>query len=142
MKNLADEAKLNEYRVRDGVMGSDESIGNYGVFHIPISTRMTAQVVVDGGAVSGWEHVSVSIRCMLMDGSVQSRTPTWREMCRIKDMFWDAEDVVVQYHPPAANYVNNHPHVLHLWRPLKEAIPMPPTLLIGINEIQYMEVPE
>lgn len=58
----------------------------------------------DGG---GWEHVSVS---------TIERCPTWDEMCKVKSLFWDDDDLVVQYHPPASEYVNNHPYTLHLWR--------------------------
>jgi hypothetical protein len=46
-------------------------------------------------------------------------------MCHAKDQCWDAEDVVMQLHPAKSQYVNHHPHVLHLWRPLKETIPIP-----------------
>ena len=38
----------------------------------------------------GWEHVSVSYR---------KRCPTWEEMCRVKEMFFNPEEVAVQYHP-------------------------------------------
>jgi hypothetical protein len=34
--------------------------------------------------------------------------PEMEDMCWIKGMFWDAEEVVVQFHPPASEYVNNH----------------------------------
>lgn len=70
----------------------------------------------------GWEHVSVSL-------SVK-RCPDWDEMCMIKNMFWDEEDCVIQYHPSKSHYVNNHPYVLHLWRPTKDNIPLPPKGLV------------
>src|SRR5262245_59480517 len=57
-------------------------------------------------AAEGWEHVSVS---------TQRRTPNWAEMCFVKDMFWEAEETVIQFHPPESKYVNNHPFVLHMW---------------------------
>jgi len=69
----------------------------------------------------GWEHVSVS---------TPRRPPNWKEMCFIKDLFWDAEDVVVQFHPPKSVYKNVHPHCLHLWRSTTATIPMPKTLLV------------
>ena len=47
-------------------------------------------------------------------------------MCHVKDLCWDAEDVVMQLHPRQSEYVNNHPHVLHLWRPKVQVIPTPP----------------
>lgn len=66
-----------------------------------------------------WEHVSVSL-------PRQRRCPTWPEMCFIKDLFWDEEETVIQYHPKKSDYVNIHPFVLHLWKPAHIAIPMPP----------------
>jgi hypothetical protein len=109
----------NKYRVRHGILASNASYGNNGAFEIPLSLRSLAVVVAaDGG---GWEHVSVHIR---MEGN-KERTPTWSEMCHIKNMFWDAEDTVIQYHPPQSQYVNTHPHTLHLWKPIGIEIPLP-----------------
>lgn len=70
-----------------------------------------------------WEHVSIS---------TQTRCPTWEEMCFVKDLFWDEEDCVVQYHPPKSDYINCHPRCLHLWRPIGLEIPRPPKILVGI----------
>lgn len=69
-----------------------------------------------------WEHVSVSttVRC-----------PTWEEMAMVKDMFWDPEDLVLQFHPPRSVYVNSHPYCLHLWRPVGVSIPLPPSQTVG-----------
>jgi hypothetical protein len=72
----------------------------------------------------GWEHVSVSRK---------DRCPTWEEMCQIKDLFWDDTDCVVQYHPPRSEYVNNHPHCLHLWRQVGCNFPMPPSIMVGVK---------
>ena len=67
--------------------------------------------------VAGWderakdgkplEHVSVSL---------DRRCPTWNEMSMIKDIFWEDEECVVQFHPPKSQYVNTHPYCLHMWR--------------------------
>jgi hypothetical protein len=46
-------------------------------------------------------------------------------MCRIKDLFFDDEDWVVQFHPARSEYVNHHPYTLHLWKPLDTALPTP-----------------
>jgi hypothetical protein len=70
----------------------------------------------------GWEHVSISLH---------SRCPTWEEMCAVKDLFWDEDDCVIQYHPPKSDYVNCHPHCLHLWRPVGVDIPRPPKIMVG-----------
>lgn len=52
-------------------------------------------------------------------------------MCWVKDLFWDAEECVVQFHPPASQYINCHPHCLHLWKPIGGNVPTPPTWMIG-----------
>lgn len=56
--------------------------------------------------------------------------PTWAEMCEIKHMFFEDEEVVVQYHPPKSEYVNNHPYCLHLWRPTSQEMPRPPKIFV------------
>jgi len=55
-------------------------------------------------------------------------------MSWVKMLCWDPEDVVMQLHPRQSEYVNNHPNVLHLWRPVNEAIPTPPAIYVGIIE--------
>jgi hypothetical protein len=65
-----------------------------------------------------WDHVSVSIA---------DRCPTWNEMCWIKDLFFDPEECVLQFHPPQSQYINIHPYVLHLWKPKDIEIPLPPS---------------
>ena len=72
----------------------------------------------------GWEHVSVS---------TPSRVPNWDEMCFVKNLFWSADDVVVQFHPAAADYVNHHPYCLHLWRPNGINFPTPAPILVGLK---------
>ena len=41
--------------------------------------------------------------------------PTWEEMCKIKDMFYNDEDEVWQCHPKKSQYVNIKENCLHLW---------------------------
>ncbi len=81
-----------------------------------------------------WEHVSVHAyrggRAFL-GGTLRQRTPTWKEMCLVKRLCWDAEDVVMQLHPRESEYVNQHPHTLHLWRPIGQEIPTPPADFVG-----------
>ena len=74
---------------------------------------------LDGPA---WEHVSVS--------NLQ-RCPTWSEMCWVKGLFFEPHEVVVQFHPAEAEYVNHHPTCLHLWRCPGVAFPMPPAICVG-----------
>ena len=113
----------NKKRIRTGRLASEDSIGNAGAFDIKL--RNSQQVFVIASDAMGWEHVSVSR---------QDRCPTWDEMCQIKAMFWDDEDCVIQFHPARSDYVNNHPNCLHLWRPTDAAMPVPPSIMVGIKE--------
>lgn len=91
-----------------------------GMFRIPNgSARNTLLVIASDGL--DWEHVSVSKKY---------ECPTWNEMCLIKGLFWDANDCVVQYHPPQSEYISLHPHCLHLWRPIVDKMPMPPDIMV------------
>lgn len=118
----------NAYRVTavSGRLASGPEDGNNGLFRLPAAglSRDLYAVASDG---QGWEHVSVQA----CDFRRRSATPTWEEMCRVKDAFWDGEDVVMQLHPRRSEYVNCHPNVLHLWRPIGREIPIPPTTLVG-----------
>jgi hypothetical protein len=121
--------RLEEYRIRIGDYAS-RSGDRFGAFLMqgPCGEELT--IMVDSGKRTGWEHVSVSTR---------RRIPNWQEMCFVKDLFWEPEDCVVQYHPPQSKYVNNYSKVLHLWRPLKEPIPMPPSILVGFKELGTLD---
>lgn len=113
----------NQYRVTTGILGSDDSFGNNGLFLIPHYSYTLKVIASDG---MGWEHVSVSL---------PNRNPNWDEMCFIKDLFWDDTDTVIQYHPPKSEYVNNHEHCLHLWKPIGKQIETPPKILVGIKDL-------
>lgn len=65
----------------------------------------------------GWDHVSASFK---------NRTPSWDEMCVVKDVFFKDEEQAVQYHPKKSEHINVHDHCLHLWRKHGEEIPKPP----------------
>jgi len=107
---------LREEYPKEHPLYSSKQDGNNGVFNLGRGMMCLAS---DG---AGWEHVSVSF---------QNHTPTWDDMAGVKKIFWDEEDCVVQYHPPRSAHVNYHPFCLHLWRPIDQTIPMPPTILVG-----------
>lgn len=71
--------------------------------------------VVFGFDEDGWEHVSVS--------PYGGKTPTWDDMCRVKDMFWDDGEEVIQIHPKKSEYVNIMDNCLHLWRHKELVLP-------------------
>lgn len=100
---------------------------HYGWFEIPTSPigpilRVMAVNGRENG--DGWDHVSISLA---------TRCPTWEEMCKIKDLFWEEDDCVVQFHPPKSDYVNNAKFCLHLWRWTGGEFPRPPSIAVGLK---------
>jgi len=125
-------------RVRDHPqLGSTPADGNNGAFYLesPEPGWRLALICADGlepgipEAWRSWEHVSVHAY-RGQGRRLQLRTPTWGEMAYVKGLCWDDEDVVVQFHPRKSEYVNTHPHVLHLWRSTAAPFPTPPTELV------------
>ena len=121
----------DKYRQRTGPLGSTrEECGDNGAGFIPQKSGPPLKFIAsDGSDMPGewkWEHVSVSL---------PHRCPTWEEMCRVKALFWDAEDAVMELHPPRSTWVNNHSYCLHLWRPVNATIPLPPEFMVGVREL-------
>lgn len=77
-----------------------------------------------------WEHLSVSY---------QDETPSWDFMQEMKEMFWNDDEVCIQLHPKAEDYINNHEHCLHIWRPLDKEIPTPPSIFVGFRRGKEQE---
>jgi hypothetical protein len=124
-----------KFRIVTGRQASNSAFGNNGAFRIPslpkpgrshANGQRELFIIASDGA--GWEHVSVHV---FIGGKEKFAMPFWDEMCYIKDLFWDEEDVVMQLHPKKSEYVNLHAYVLHLWRPTSQAIPTPPSILVG-----------
>lgn len=98
------------------------SVGDHtcGIFHVmlgPVPTPLTVIAAAD----AGWDHVSVS---------APGRVPTWSEMELVKRLFFEADETAMQLHVPPSMHINNHPSVLHMWRPHMEFIPMPPVYMV------------
>lgn len=121
---MRDLNQLNGKRRTDletAIYGCTGDSGN-GIFRIYIHGVGFHVVASNGG---GWDHVSVSL-----SNRKAKRCPSWEEMCAIKDMFFDKEEVVVQYHPRESEYVNVHNYCLHLWRPQGKDVPVPPMYMV------------
>lgn len=99
--------------------------GGYGIYFK--QRKPYASVIWSNGG--GWDHVS-------MCPYKRSHTPTWDEMCRLKDDFFRDDEVVVQFHPAKEQYVNNLQNCLHLWRCQSEGFPTPPSVMVGIRDGQ------
>ena len=81
---------------------------------------------------AGWDHVSISPRR-------KSYTPSWSDMCRLKDIFFRDDEAVIQIHPPKDEYVNNMPNCLHLWRANDKEMVLPPSFMVGLKKGQTMD---
>lgn len=78
---------------------------------------------------AGWDHISVA-------PYKRRYVPTWEEMSKLKEMFFKDDEAVIQIHPPKAEYVNNMPNCLHLWRCSYKEMVLPPSILVGIRKGQ------
>lgn len=116
MKNLN---YLNKYRVDmfgDGYLGDEHN----GAFKLKIKGGQYFVIASDG---KGWEHISIT-------HTNGHKMPSWNTMCELKDMFFEDYETVMQLHPAKKDYVNNHKHCLHLWRPIDKEIPLPPKMCV------------
>lgn len=118
--------EVEPYRAKNaGAWSSRESDGNNGAFLIPHKGILLSCIVSDQG---GWDHASVTVRDR--KGKQIKRTPTWEELCEVRDLFWGEDEVVMQLHPRHVDHVNVHNYCLHLWKPQKESIPQPPKIFV------------
>lgn len=111
----SDFKQIEKYRL-DGMpeaMGRDQLYGRWLIEGL--------MVIAACGDETGWDHVSVSR---------VERTPSWQEMERVRRLFFEPTETVVQLHPPLGDYVNHHPHCLHLWRKVGAEHPLPPRHLV------------
>ena len=116
---------LDAYRIRGRELpayfrgyAGDETCG---AFRVP-SPIDKAELTIIASSDFGWEHVSVSR---------VNRCPNWIEMSHVKSLFFDNDETVMQLHVPSSDHINDHSHCLHLWRPIHEEIPRPPSWMVG-----------
>ena len=62
---------------------------------------------------------------------LRERTPSWDEMCELKEIFFSPDETVVQFHARRAKYINYHQHCLHLWKKQGSRYDLPPGWMVG-----------
>jgi len=126
---MSDWNHLNKHRIKTGPYASDPSYGFNGAFKftLPPDPRSILCIASDG---CGFKHVSVSYILS------PAKTPSWEVMCQVKDLFWEEEDWVVQFHPAKSESVNFHKGALHLWECLDRAMPTPTSILVGPKQTE------
>ena len=65
--------------------------------------------------MNGWEHVSFC--------PYRGYVPSWDDMCKLKDFFFEDEEEAIQIHPKKSEYINIMDNCLHLWRNSKLELP-------------------
>lgn len=108
--------EIKKYIICHPILGMGK--GNNGAFMIPYQS-MELTVITSVG--QGWEHVSVSLK---------NRIPNYFEMCFVKDLFFDENETVVQFHVPKEKHVNNMKNCLHLWRDQRNGHLLPPSIMV------------
>jgi len=137
--------EIEQYRIPDfGQWSSTSEDGPNGVFLIPFSEKVS--LACFAASRIDWEQVGVFPVCG--DGYL-ARCPTWEEMCFVKNLFWQGNETVLQFHPSKSEYVNLYPFMLHLWKMTFVDHPLPPQDyladrdadgLLSLDELPLVEV--
>ena len=117
MRTLEEIKSNSQVQIEEKIISKkDNWHGLMGYLRLRDSRKtMTFVLSIDKQNGMEYEHVSVSYYGEL------KKTPSWEEMCAVKDVFWNAEDAVHQIHPKESQYVhgvNSKKNILHLWRPV------------------------
>lgn len=111
MRSLKELEKVNRLKI-EGIM----IIDNVETVHGIIRLKGRRFHVIFSDHEGGYEHVSVSA----LNPKV---LPTWEQMCELKDIFFYPEELAVQIHPKASEYVHgvgDLKNTLHLWRAIDD----------------------
>jgi hypothetical protein len=113
-------APYRDQRMEEDWFGQsgEDRLGQNGIFYLPKDGIQFWCICTLNDANVPWEHVSTHIEKV-------DRTPTWEEMCWLKNLFWAEDEAVIQVHPPAKKHVNCHPFTLHLWKSIRP-LELPP----------------
>ena len=115
--------KLEEIKKNGYLKIKKEGRDGFGGTFYDKKTRCNLNFIMSWGA--GFEHCSVSM---------PTRCPSWDQMCSMKELLWEDDEVCMQLHPAKKDWVNNHPYCLHIWKPINKEIPLPPSIMVGLKD--------
>lgn len=117
----------NQFRWQEGpnAMFRSNDGDPFGMFIVPGDSACgrRLKIIATDGDATDWEHVSVSLP------DWEKRMPSWAEMCKVKELFWDDTQCVVEFHPEKSDHIS-YGEVAHLWRWKKGEFPMPPKICV------------
>ncbi len=118
---------LEEYRIKIYPFDGGDSFNGAFSLKLPGNSREDYFLRVIASNQGGWDHISVSYR---------ERLPEYNEMHMVKKMFFEDEEAAFQLFQARAEHVSMHPNCLnacmHLWRPNREELLLPPKELVII----------
>lgn len=120
---------LDNYRVStpacvNYVIKSQVSLQGFGEFKIPIDEK--SYFFVGASTDFGWDHIALR-KIVKMERSSVEVTPIANEVEYIKKLFF-RDEVAIEVHPKKEDYVNLNHATLHLWRPNRNDLIMPPKI--------------
>lgn len=105
--------------------GSGNAASAVYMHHIvPLKVLLSISTMKDG---QKWVHLSVSY---------PDRLPSWEELKKVKNEFLGEHVEAIHVLPKAADYVNLHPHCLHLWAPYEHSWAAP-----NLQNIEWESAP-
>ena len=112
MKNLS---HLEEYRVKYHFKIPDKIRHEHAIgrFYIP-NNKGTKIYCVVASNLTGWEHLSISLRTTLDPEIPVERFISWEEINELKNMFFEDFETVMLFDPIIEQVCWNY--VIHLWR--------------------------
>lgn len=108
----------NQFRVRSGLLASDDSYGCNGAFYTP----ERGGLFIMASDSEGWEHVSISRK--------DKKMPTWYDMTYVKGLFWSDEETVVQFLPKKSEH-RSIVEAAHLWKRRGQEFELPPSYMVA-----------
>ncbi len=137
MKNLNE---LNKYRDRNAEARAygrdfcDDDRSWVGIFRVPVvqsTGGYPKMLVIVSRYVEGNQKLDANYPWNHVSASLPNKCPTWEDMCKLKDLFFEPHEVAMQLHPAQSDNISNHSYCLHIWEPVNDIIPMPPSAMVG-----------
>tara|TARA_R100000808_G_scaffold25089_2_gene61684 strand:- start:4392 stop:4853 length:462 start_codon:yes stop_codon:yes gene_type:complete len=141
---MRDLRKIEEYRVITGPLATlQEEFPNGGMFVLPISASNFAVCVVSDGKYkkedTGWEHVAVHIVYEFgRKKKRRSRAIKQDELQKVRDVFWEPEDNVIQCFSKESLEGDGWEVNVHLWKSKKKTIKSFPSARDYMASLRYI----